>query len=106
MVTKEEFKNTTDNVIRFSFLLLLTPMNEENLRAENAQLRQQLDETLKRIHQLEKENKELAKENEKLRRQLRQFLNENTPSSALPLYMKKELAKAVAHRAAKRAKRT
>ncbi len=70
-------------------------MNEEQIRAENAQLRQQLSELYEKSQQLLKENKELKqelkeyqKELEKLLKQLRKYDNENTPSGSLPPFMK------------------
>lgn len=70
-------------------------MNEiEQLRAENAQLRQHIaeqDKIISKISELTKRIENLEKENQKLRAQLRKFLNENTPSGALPPYLKDEL---------------
>ncbi|MHA1872983.1 MAG: hypothetical protein ACTSVB_02610 [Candidatus Heimdallarchaeaceae archaeon] len=52
-----------------------------NLKEENGRLRKQMI-------QLVKQNEILVKENEKLRKKLRKFINENTPSGALPWYLK------------------
>lgn len=62
-------------------------MNEKELRAENAQLKQLLADALKKIARLEKENK-------KLHGQLSKVLNENTPSGSAPPYLKDELKSA------------
>lgn len=51
----------------------------------------QIKELQKKVQQLEKENKNMQKENQKLHAQLRKFLNENTPSGALPPHLKDEL---------------
>ena len=51
-----------------------------NLKEENGSLQNQMI-------QLIKQNENLIKENEKLRNKLRKFINENTPSGALPWYI-------------------
>ena len=43
-------------------------------------------EEMKRTHY--KEIEQLKKENETLRKELRKYVNENTPSGAIPLYLK------------------
>jgi len=66
---------------------------------EIAQLKQaiyQQSEELKQIIlQQAKKIKELESEMKQLRKELRQFKNENTPSGAIPVYLKEELQKSV-----------
>jgi hypothetical protein len=47
------------------------------------------------VEKVAKENERLAKKNEKLLDELRKYRNENTPSGALPPYLKDELARIV-----------
>lgn len=70
-------------------------MLEEKLKAENAQLRQQLAEFYEENQQMKKENKQLKqelkdyqKELEKLLKQLRKYDNENTPSGSIPPFIR------------------
>ena len=48
-----------------------------------------LIEEMERAHK--EEVKQLKKEIETLRKELRKYVNENTPSGAIPLYLKKKL---------------
>ncbi|MFZ5986671.1 MAG: IS66 family transposase [Bacillota bacterium] len=66
-------------------------MYEKDLRAENAQLKQQLTEAEQQLTEALKRIAQLEKQNKKLRGQLRKFINENTPSGSLPPYLKDEL---------------
>ena len=59
------------------------------------ELKLALAEALERITALEKEVAFLKKDNEHLRRELRKYSNENTPSGAIPIYLKETLQKAV-----------
>ena len=63
---------------------------------ERQELKQALAAALKRIAELEKEAQQLRKENGQLRKELRKYRNENTPSGAIPSYLKEELQHATA----------
>ncbi len=58
---------------------------------EEQELKQALVNALKRIEQLEKEVELLKDDNKQLRKELRKYRNENTPSGAIPPYLKDEL---------------
>ncbi|MEM4360367.1 MAG: hypothetical protein QXT45_07555 [Candidatus Bilamarchaeaceae archaeon] len=64
---------TTDNVIGFHFYYFLTPVNEENLRAEIARLRRQLAERVRQSVEKDKLNSELVKRIEKLEKKIRNW---------------------------------
>ncbi len=62
---------------------------------ELLKLRELVEKVATENKRLYNENERLRKENEKLRDELRKYRNENTPSGAIPPYLKDELARIV-----------
>jgi regulator of replication initiation timing len=58
------------------------------LESENSRLKEENQQLVELINQMAEENKNLEKENLRLQKELRKYHNENTPSGALPWYLK------------------
>jgi len=72
-------------------------LKEENqlLKGSNGKLEQTIAKQGQELLKLRDLVEKVAKENETLRDELRKYKNENTPSGALPPYLKDELARIV-----------
>ena len=66
-----------------------------SLEKANTQKEEIIKRQLKEIESLIDENKLLKEAVEKLRKELRKYLNENTPSGSIPPYLKKNIVKKV-----------